>query len=78
MAYDLLKTEIFDVNGQKYRVGLDGHGYVQIQTGDMWENPGTGELEFHPSESDDRIDPHVILDQETAREVANRILELAD
>lgn len=73
MAYDLTNAKVFDVNGTKYQVGLDGHGYVQIQTGELDVETG----EFVAYDSDTAIDPHIMLDPQTARAVVEHIEEIA-
>lgn len=76
MAHDLEQTHVFDVNGSKYRVGLDGHGYVQIQPGRWRVDPETGEDVFYPYEREDDVVPNTMLDPATARDVAEYIERL--
>lgn len=73
MASELSGPTIFDVNGTKYRVGTDPHGYIQIQTGEMRYDPDTGEDLFEPYSKDDDLPPHIMLDPDTATQVAEEI-----
>lgn len=77
MAHDLTQTRIFDVNGSKYRVGMDEHGYVQIQTGEMYYDEEAEEDTFWPYEKDADVPPHVMADPATARAMAEYITEIA-
>lgn len=78
MAHDLDRAKVFDVNGTKYRVGLDEHGFVQIQTGELWRNPETGDDEFHAYDKGDNLAPHVMFDRGTARAMVDHIETLLE
>lgn len=78
MTEGLDRTKIFDANGQKYRVGLDQHGYVHIQPG--WMQPaedGDGDT-FVPYSPDQVSDVSVHFDPPTAHEVAEYIESVAE
>lgn len=76
MPHELEPAKVFDVNGSKYRVGLDEYGYVQIQEGRYLEG-GDGEPEFRVYRSAD-WPREVQLDPETAVEVADYIKGLVE
>jgi hypothetical protein len=78
MAHDLEQTKIFDVNGSKYRVGLDEHGYVQIQAGETYVHPETNEPMFDAYEAKGDNAHWPQLDPETALAVSEYIEELAE
>lgn len=76
MAYELEQTKTFDVNGQKYQVGIDEAGYVQIQIGELWHNEETGEEEFYAYDGDEVSSPHVMLDRDAAQALGEYVAEL--
>jgi len=70
MVHDLEPAKVFDVNGEKYRVGLDKYNYVQIQAGELHEG------EFYARESDKDLSYAVMLDPPAAKKVTAYIEEL--
>lgn len=77
MPDGLSNTKIFDQNGTKYRIGMDPHGYVQVQTGEMWYNEETEEDEFHAYDASDGLAPTVMFGPDTAQAVAEYIESIA-
>lgn len=78
MAHNLSNAKTFDVDGTKYLVGVDDFGFVQIQTGEVRWNEDSGEEEFVPHGVHDDIIPHIMLDPDTAPEVADYIKTLVE
>lgn len=46
---DFEQARIFDSNGQKYRVGIDEHGWLSIESGEMLEQEG--KVDFYPDDN---------------------------
>lgn len=70
MVHDLEPAKVFDVNGSKYRVGLDKYDYVQIQYGEVYEG------DFYAFDSEKDINYALMFDPGAAEEIAEYIQEL--